>query len=654
MKTWRFSFVLLVFCVFQMNAQVKFATIFSDHAVLQRQKPIPVWGWSDPSQEVTVSLAQQTLKTQADANGKWQVQFVALEAGGPYKLTVIGPKSHLTLNDILIGEVWLCSGQSNMEWPVSSADNYLQERKNADFPQIRHFQVAHEVTLQPQADLSSGTWEISNAKTVGGFSAIGFFFAREIQQKIGVPIGILHSSWGGSQVEGWISKEGMLASDELKAYGQNLPTNWDDADLRLEQRIKAKLLGNPGSNPTSADEKKYLQADYNFSKWLTSDPLGQWDWKGIWAWRGNGFMGKMVDVPAEMCNQITTLGIGELYSYQEIYINGNLAASGLVKGQRCILLPANTWKPGINKLMVKINRAIEPEWYGLGLQGSAADLFVSTEKQKISIAGNDWQLMPAFSEPHTFAHLSNNTGTAIYNSMIAPLLPYGIRGVLWYQGESNADRAYQYRKTFPLLIEDWRKHWKDDFAFYFVQLSSFGAYQNSNQGSNWAELREAQTMTLSLPNTAMAVTTDVGNPNDIHPTNKQDVAKRLVASALNAIYGKKEVVPSGPMYETVQFKKDQATLSFKYGGGGLVAKDKFGYLKGFEIAGEDHVFHYAKAEIVGNTVVLRHPEGKAATSVRYGWANAPLDANLFNKEGFPASPFRTDQWEGITVKNKFE
>jgi sialate O-acetylesterase len=654
MKSLASLLLALFFLATTLTAQVKFAALFTDHAVLQRQKPIPVWGWAEPNKEVTVSLGQQTLKAQADGTGKWQVQFAALEAGGPYKLTVIGPSNHLTLNDILIGDVWLCSGQSNMEWPVASADNYQKERQNADFPQIRHFLVAHEVALQPQTDLHSGKWEVSNAQTVGGFTAIGFFFAREIYQKTGVPIGLLHSSWGGSQVEGWISKEAMLSSEELKANAQQLPTTWEAADLQLEKNIKKKLFGSPDVNITLADEKKYLQADFDFSKWWSADPFGQWDWKGIWAWRGNGYMARMVDIPAEMTDQVTTLSLGELYSHNEIYINGKLVASGLVKGVRKILVPANTWQTGANKLMVKMNRAIEPEWYGLGINGPATDLYVGTEKQKIPLAGNTWKIMPAFAEPHAFAHSSNNVGASIYNAMIAPLVPYGIRGALWYQGESNAGRAYQYRKTFPLMIEDWRQRWNDVFPFYFVQLSSYGAYQNSNEGSDWAELREAQTMTLRLPQTGMAVTTDVGNPNDIHPTNKQDVGKRLAATALNNVYGKKEVVPCGPLYEAVKFKKDQAILSFNYVGSGLMAKDKFGYLKGFEIAGEDHVFHYAKAQIVGNTVVLMHPEGKPAVTVRYGWANSPLDANLFNKEGFPASPFRTDQWDGLTVKNRFE
>ena len=648
------AFILLfIATVNQAFAQLKLARLFSDHAVLQRQKPLPVWGWAKPNDTISVSLAGQKLSTVANTEGGWRVAFSPLEAGGPYKLTVSATTETLNVEDILMGEVWLCSGQSNMEWSVANSDNFLKERKNADFPQIRHFKVEHDVSLQPEKELKTGEWKVCKAETVGGFTAIGFFFAREIYQKLNVPIGILHSSWGGSQVEGWISKEAMLRSDELKDYAQNLPTTWEEADNRLARTVKKKVLGNPDANPTPDDERKYVQADYDFSNWFTADALGQWDWKGIWAWRGNGFMGKMVEIPSEMTTQITTLSLAEHFSHHEIYINGKLLSSGLLRGVRKILVPANTWKAGINKLMVKMNKAIEPAWYGLGLMGSAADLYVSNETQTISLAGNDWKLMPSFSEPYTFAHLSNNVGVSIYNAMIAPLVPYAIRGALWYQGESNASRAYQYRKTFPLMIEDWRTKWNDEFPFYFVQLATYGNNQNSNEGSHWAELREAQTLTLKLPKTGMAVTTDVGNPKDIHPTNKQDVAKRLAANALKTTYNQ-DCIHSSPIYKTVSFDKDRAFLTFDFIGKGLMVKDKFGYLKGFEIAGEDRVFYYAKAEIQGDKVLVFHPKGLKPAAVRYAWSDAPEDANLFNSEGFPACPFRTDDWQGVSVKGKFD
>ncbi len=634
-------------------SQVKLCRLFSDHAVLQRQKPLPIWGWAKPNEAITVNLAGQTQKTTADTEGSWRVNFPPFEAGGPFKMTVESVSDTVSVDDILFGEVWLCSGQSNMEWTVASSNDFLKERKNADFPQIRHYKVETEVALEPQKEVKSGKWKVCQAETVGGFTAVGFFFAREIYQKLGVPIGILHSSWGGSQIEGWISKEAMQTSDELKNYAMNFPKDWADADIRLERSIKQRLLGDANANPTIEDEAKYIKPDYDFSKWLTSDPMGQWDWKGIWAWRGNGWMAKMVEMPSEMVDKLTTLGLAECFSQNEIYINGKPVSVGLQKGARKILIAPNTWKAGMNKLVIKMNKVIEPEWFGLGLNGSADDLFVSSDVQKISLAGSDWKLLPSFAEPHTFAHSSNNVGASIYNNMIAPLIPFALRGTLWYQGESNAGRAYEYRKTFPLMINDWRKRWNDEFPFYFVQLASYGGDQNSNQGSNWAELREAQTMTLQLPKTGMAVTTDIGNPKDIHPTNKQDVGKRLAAVALKNTYNQ-DVVPSGPMFKNASFERGKATISFDFVGNGLLSKDKYGYLKGFEIAGDDHVFYYAKAEIVGDKVVVYHPKGQKPTAVRYAWSDAPIDGNLFNTEGLPASPFRTDNWKGITENGTFD
>lgn len=648
----RFLFCCLLLVQIQSYAQLKLSRLFSDHVVLQRQKTVPVWGWAKPKEKVTVILAGQKQIAITDASGKWMVKFAPMEAGGPHQLTVTAKSGKLEVNDILMGEVWVCSGQSNMEWSVRQADNYKTEKKNADFSQIRHFFVAHEVTMQPQTDLTSGEWKICNEENVGNFTAVGFFFARELYQKLKVPIGLLHSSWGGSQVEGWISKEAMLTNDELKMYAQNLPKTWEEADAILDQKTRKQLLGSD-ITPTLADEKKYSEANYNFSKWLKAgSPIGQWDWKGIWMFRGKGFMATMVEISEEMVSQPTILGLGIQDSFNEIYVNGQLVSQGIVEGTRKITLPANTWKSGNNQLVVKFGNMVQFPWYGLGVNGTPDDLFVSAKDAKVSLA-TGWYLMPSFAEPHTYNHSSNNVGTTIYNGMIAPLVPFAIRGSLWYQGESNAGRAYQYRQTFPLMINDWRQRWGDEFSFYFVQLANYGGYQNSNQGSNWAELREAQTMTLSLPKTGMAVITDIGNPKDIHPTNKQDVGHRLALNALKFDY-EQEILHSSPMYKSVEFEEDRATITFDFVGEGLMAKDKFGYVKGFEIAGEDKVFYYAKAEIIGYKVEVYHPKGQKPIAVRYAWADSPDDANLFNSDGLPVCPFRTDDWKGKTVGQKFE
>ncbi|GAB3540222.1 sialate O-acetylesterase [Spirosoma fluminis] len=590
-------------------------------------------------------------QAKADADGKWMVRFSPLEAGGPHQLTVRAKSGGTAINDVLIGEVWLCSGQSNMEWPVKQADNFQAEKKNANFPQIRHIRVEHELALTPQADLKTADWNVCSPETVGDFTAIGFFFARELTQKLNIPIGLVHSSWGGSQAEGWISKEGMLSNDELRTYAQHLPTTWQQADSLVDANLRKELLGTTTLNPTPADERKYLDANYDFSTWKKADPFGQWDWKDMHGFRGQGYITRRVEIPGDMVAGQTTLSLAENDSPNQVYINGKLVFEGTMKGVRKIDVPANTWKAGQNRLIVKMGNMINPSWYGLGLMGFANDLYVADKSQRISLADN-WQMMPAFAEKHEYTRFMNNVGVSIYNAMIAPLVPFAMRGVLWYQGETNAGRSYQYRQTFPLLINDWRQKWNREFPFYFVQLSSFGANQSSNQGSGWAELREAQTMTLSLPETAMAVTIDVGNPKDIHPTNKQDVGHRLAVNALKLNYGQ-NINYSSPLYESVQFDGGRAIVTFKHVANGLTVKDKYGYLKGFEIAGEDKVFHYAQATIQGNRVVVSHPDVPKPVTVRYAWADAPEDANLVNSEGFPASPFRTDSWPAVTRNAKF-
>lgn len=632
--------------------QVRLARVFSDHVVLQRQQPIPVWGWAKPRETVRVELAGQTRSTKADAAGKWLVRFTPLEAGGPHQLDVTAKSGRAKANDILIGEVWLCSGQSNMEWPVKQADNFASERKNANFPQIRHFRVEHELALTPQTDLKTGDWQVCSPETVGDFTAVGFFFARELTQKLNVPIGLLHSSWGGSQAEGWISREGMLSNDELRPTVEKFPADWQQVDSLVDYKLQKQLLGPDKLYPTVADEKKYLDANYDLSKWRQADPFGQWDWKGMNGFRGQGYMACEVEIPADMVGQSTTLALAENDSPNQIYVNGKLVAEGRLTGVREITIPADTWRPGTNRILIKFGNLVKLPWFGLGLQGSPGDLYVTDGTQKISLAG-PWRILPSFAEKRTYTRFVNNLATGLYNAMIAPLVPFAMRGVLWYQGETNAGRAYQYRQTFPLLITDWRRQWGGEFPFYFVQLSSYGANQSSNQGSNWAELREAQTMTLRMPKTGMAVTTDVGNPNDIHPTNKQDVGHRLALIALKQDYGQ-DVNAGSPMFEGVQFADGKAIVTFKHIAGGLTAKDKYGYLRGFEIAGDDKVFHYAKADIQGNKVVVSHPSVPKPVAVRYGWADAPVDANLFNAEGLPASPFRTDTWPGVTEKTKFE
>ena len=646
-----FSFIFLL-SLQTVVGQLTVAPLFNDHAVLQRGKPVAIWGWAKAGSKISVSIAGKTAQATTPKNGKWMATLPAMPGGGPYELTIKSGAETLSFTDVWLGEVWLCSGQSNMEWKLSQAHNYGTEKPLANQPMIRQFYVPHEVTMTPKEKLDGGNWVVATPETAGDFTAIGYFFAKDLVKELNVAVGLLHSSWGGSQLEGWLSKEAMLSSPELNWYATILPDNWAAADSLQDLKTRKQLLGST-YQPTAADEKAYTLPGYDFSKWhAAGGPLGQWDWKGIWAFRGTGFMARMIDIPAGLANTETVLGLGIQDNENEMYVNGKLVSAGIFKGPRKIKIPAGTWKEGKNSLVVKFKQMADPSWYGLGVQGSPADLFVEGNGERLSIA-SDWMLMPSFASPHEYVHSSNNVGTSIYNAMIAPLVPYTMQGVLWYQGETNAGRAYEYRQTMPLLMNDWRRLWKDTLGFYITQLSSFGEDKSANEGSNWAELREAQTMSTALPHTGMAVTTDVGNPNDIHPTDKLTVGKRLALAALHTTY-KRDVAYSGPVFNKVTFEQGRATLSFDHANGELIAKGKYPYLHGFEIAGSDKVFYYAKAEIDGNRVIVYHPKGATPASVRYAWSDAPVEANLYNGAGLPAGTFRTDDWPGVTRNGQYE
>ncbi|MBU1821593.1 MAG: sialate O-acetylesterase, partial [Bacteroidetes bacterium] len=376
-------------------------------------------------------------------------------------------------------------------------------------------------------------------------------------------------------------------------------------------------------------------------------------WQGVGGFRGTAYVQRTVDVPTELAGAETTLNFGRHTGDLTFYINGKEVFKGSTNDPIKIKLPAGSWKSGENSLLIKLNPNREPAYFGMGFMGAPADFAIKGADQTLTLVNTPWNMMPSWQSPRTYEHFQNNVGTTLYNAMIAPLVPYTIAGALWYQGESNAGRAYQYRQSFPLLIESWRQDWGYEFPFLFVQLSSYGPFQNSNQGSNWAELRESQAMTLRLPKTGMAVTTDIGNPNNIHPTNKQDVGHRLALAALHVAYDK-DVIYRGPTISTSAFDDGKAILGFNHVGGGLEVKDKYGYLKGFEIAGPDKKFYYAQARIEGNKVIVSHPEVPNPTTVRYGWANSPIDNNLYNAEGLPAAPFRTDNWKGLTEGRRFE
>ncbi|CCH55264.1 protein of unknown function DUF303 acetylesterase putative [Fibrisoma limi BUZ 3] len=643
------TFLLGLLTIQAAFADVRLPNMFSSHMVLQRRKPVPVWGWADPGEKVTVTLTGvgQTKTTKAGKDGKWRVTLDPMEAGGPYQLAIKG-KNTVTYDDVLAGEVWVCSGQSNMEWPLEAATNARQEIKVANHPQIRQLLVKKALSLTPKDNIE-GEWVVCTPETAPRFTAVGYFFARQLQQELNVPIGLINTSWGGTHSETWTSRQALERDDDLRNVAAKLPASDDEAIQQGKDRLQ-KLLQEQqnGQLPTPAEELTWAKPEVDVSQWKTMRMPGDWEWAGLPVVDGVVWFRREIDVPVGTKPGSFTMNFG-VDDSDSTYVNGQLVGTTKNVGRsRSYVIPEGVIKPGRNVIAIRIT---DTGGAG-GLMGEPDQLRLSGPGVDIPLAGQ-WQYRIAQFFPSAYKPGPNTFATLLFNAMLNPLIPYAMQGVIWYQGESNASRAYQYRKAFPLMIEDWRQQWGSEFPFLFVQLASFNsANGNSQKGSTWAELREAQTMTLQLPKTGMAVTSDIGESNDIHPKNKQDVGKRLAAEAMRVAYGSGNV-SAGPSLDQMTVDGNRAVLTFKNVGSGLMVKDKYGYLKGFELAGADQKFYYAKAEVQGDKVVVYCDSVTTPVAVRYGWADDNGDVNLYNKEGFPAVPFRTDTWPGITEKNRF-
>ncbi|HEY9257066.1 sialate O-acetylesterase [Chitinophaga sp.] len=631
-------------------ATVRLPNIFGDNMILQRDKPIPVWGWADKNEKVTIQFNQQTKTVKADKNGQWKVFLHPEKAGGPYTLSVKGQNA-IALHDILMGDVWICSGQSNMEFHVKDVLNADKEKAASANPNIRHFYLPKDISTTPKADIKQSAWLPASPENTGEFTAVGYFFARTLNEQLNVPIGLIHTSWGGTIVETWISREGLAGSETFSELMKNTPTlNVDSFALVNKKKAAKTIEAIQGSLPDAATAATWSLENTADQSWQKMKVPGAWEGQQLPDFDGEVWFRHHFNVDAADAGKPAELSLGPIDDNDVTYINGTrVGSTNLYSADRVYQIPAGVLKAGNNVIAVKI----QDTGGGGGFTGESSDVFVNIAGHKQPLDGN-W----AFRIASVIAP-DNNVGpnsypSLLYNAMINPILPFAIKGAIWYQGESNADRAYQYRKAFPLLISDWRRLWNQgEFPFYFVQLASFNsANGNSQNGSKWAELREAQTLSLNVPNTGMAVITDIGESKDIHPRNKQDVGKRLAAVALHNTYGQNNVF-SGPVYQSMQTNGNKITLSFTSTGSGLTVKDKYGYIRGFEIAGADQRFHYAKAYVDGDKVVVYTEEVNSPVAVRYGWADDNLEDNLFNKEGFPAAPFRTDNWKSVTEDRKY-
>ncbi len=650
MKTLKFYGLVITFLFYlaqNASSEVKMPRIFSSNMVLQQGIEIPVWGWADKGERITVTFNNNTVRTKCNDTGKWMIKLPVQSYGGPYTLTVKG-KNTLVFDNVLIGEVWICSGQSNMQFQVSQGNNAEQEIASANYPNIRLFQVPLEVAQFPKDDLSSGNWVECSPETVAAFSAVGYFFGRDLFKDINVPIGLIHTSWGGTVAETWISGNSIAEDPDFKSRLDEL----QQMDMKKYHEEKMaqikKILGGtiPEKDSGLVNGKPVWSAlDYNDNSWKTIKTPMYWEAQGYMDIDGIAWYRKEIQLTEAETNSNLTLHLGKIDDADITFLNGiEIGKTNQYDKERVYTVDKKYLKPGKNMIVVRVD---DTGGNG-GMWGDPKDQFITIGNEKMDISGN-WKFKISKARVAALNIAPNSYPTLLYNAMINPLVPYGIKGAIWYQGESNADRAKQYQRVFPELINDWRMHWNEgNFPFLFVSLANYLQPVKEPSESQWAELREAQTKTLALPNTGMALAIDIGNANDIHPKNKQDVGHRLELNALKIAYGK-DVVNSGPMYQSCDFKDGKAFITFSAKGSGLVVKDKYGYLKGFSIAGDDKKFVWAKAELVDNgTVVVYSDVVKEPASVRYGWADNPDDLNLYNKEGLPAIPFRTDDWPGIT------
>jgi len=631
------------------RAQVRLPQLISDGMVLQRDAKIKIWGWAQPGEKVTISFDHKKYTTITKPDGEWQVESAPMKSGGPYTMD-ISASNHITVNNILIGDVWFCSGQSNMVLPMDRlTEKFPDEIAAANYPQIRNFFVPTVSDVSKvHADLPPGKWLVCTPENVLQFGAASYFFAKELYQKYHVPIGIINSSVGGTPIQAWISEDGIKT---IPDYNQRLKTIKDTvfinkvnqqallAKRRQSEPVKITDLGLTG--PKTWYDTTYQPKDWHHF-WLP----GYWADQGVSGLNGILWFRKEINIPANMIGKPAKIYMGRIVDADNFYVNGVLCGNTTYQyPPRRYKLSETILKPGKNIITIQVTNTA-------GKGGFVPDkaYYLAVGKDTIDLRG-DWQykvgqVYPlANSKYNPYAFSAQNEPTGLYNTIVAPAINYAIKGVLWYQGETNANKPKEYNLLLKALITDWRDKWhQPDLPFIYAQLPNFMEVKYSPTESQWAELREQQLGALSVPHTAMAVTIGAGEWNDIHPLNKKIVGERLALGAEKVAYHDSAVIASGPIYRSASVEKDKIILSFNEIGDGLVAKNDT-TLSQFAIAGADHKFYWAHATIENNKVVVWSSNVPDPLYVRYAWQDNPDGANLYNKEGLPASPFTTEPQE---------
>lgn len=634
-----FYFLFLICnCAF---AQVRLPQLVRDSMILQRDAKVKIWGWASPKEKIQISFQNKKYKTTADENGNWNVLLAPMKAGGPYTMK-IDAKNHIVLNNILIGDVWICSGQSNMVHQMAlHSVRYADDIVNANYPEIRQFWIPMLTDLQkPYDDLPPGYWKSANPVDVLQFSAVAYFFAKKLYEKYHVPIGLINSSVGGPSIQSWMSEESLK---NIPSIFSTIEKNKDTAYVNSINRnavLKNAAIKRPQDKGLNA-AKPWYDTSYIPVGWRNINVPGYWEDQGIRNLDGIVWYQREIDVPSSMTNAPAKIFLGRIVDADFVYLNGKLIGNTTYQyPQRRYKIPNGLLKSGKNLLVIRIiNYAgkggfVPDKPYSLIANGDTIDLKGTWQYRVGSVFSPYQNSIPGFSYEYQ--------PTALYNAMIAPLLNYTIKGFLWYQGEGSINEVSEYGKRLTTLINDWRDKWQEgNLPFLYVQLPNFGDMQYKPVESSWAELREEQLKTLSVPNTAMAVAIDLGEWNDIHPDRKKEVGERLALAAEKLAYGE-NIVYSGPIYQSSTIDTNKIKITFTNVGSGLITNDGE-ELSEFAIAGPDKKFVWAKAKIDGDKIIVWSDDIANPMYVRYAWADNPVNPNLYNKEGLPASPFATDK-----------
>ncbi|MFT3824901.1 MAG: sialate O-acetylesterase [Chitinophagaceae bacterium] len=619
------------------NATVKLPALFTSNMVLQRNAPVNIWGKADAGEKVTIRFLSKTYSTVTTKTGDWKIILPALTAGGPYTLTI----NDITLSNVLVGDVWVCSGQSNMQFQLQNATGGKEAIAQAANANIRLFTVPRDLKFNPQSDIENASgWQECNPSTIPEFSAVAYYMGKALQEKLRVPIGLIHSSYGGTYIEDFISKPAMDTIQRLKSiYSQ---TAGKTEEQFIEDRKKALLSQFGNISFYTSDKVIWDTANINLpevtDQWKTMKLPTLWERAGMEFTDGVIWFYKEITLTEQEITKDATLSLGRIADQSITYFNGQKLGSS--PDSRDFLreynVPAAWLKAGTNKVLVRVTNKARNG----GIWGPASKLFFKTADKNIPLAG-DWKISIQHAK---LAFHPNDIPSSLFNAMIYPIKNFTCKGITWYQGESNANWANEYESLLSILIKDWRKAWQQpSLPFIIIQMPNYKT-ETTDPGeiSQWAVVREAELNCSKNKNNGLVTTIDVGEANDIHPKNKKPVGERMALQALKVAYGQK-IIADGPVYQQMKIEGNKIRLSFAAGSGLAIGNGETS-LKGFAIAGNDKQFVWANAKIENNTIVVWSDAIKDPVAVRYAWADNPGAVNLFNQAGIPASPFRTDKW----------